>query len=54
MILPVITYGSLLHLNSTMCQRIKLSSLHNRSMKVINNYSDQLCSEIPSPCYQCH
>ena len=48
MILPVITYGSLLHLNPTMCQRMKLTSFHNGSVKIVNN-SKHECSGIPSP-----
>ena len=44
MILPIVTYGSLLHLNPTMCQRKKLTSLHNRSTKIINSRHN-----IPSP-----
>ena len=48
MILPVVSYGSLLHLNPTRCQRTKLTSFHNRAVKIADN-SNQHSNEMPSP-----
>ena len=46
MILPVITYGSLLNLDATDSQRGKLLSLHRRGMNIANCSSQE---NFPSP-----
>ena len=46
MILPIITYGSLLHLNRTKTQCKMLLSFHNRSIAVVNQADLQMLSPL--------
>ena len=46
MILPIITYGSLLHLNRTKTQCKRLLSFHNRSITVVNQADLQMLSPL--------